>query len=170
MTRCKKVADNLVAYSDGELSPKDARVVREHLEGCPGCREVLARLQAVEREMRLLPGVSPSAGFDRAFRMKLQDERVRRENASVGLRVALERFHEWFGPRQVVAAAAGLAMLVVTIGVFTMVRTPGLPEENLHLANDMDLFLNMEVIENSDALEHFEVITLLDALAEEAQG
>lgn len=168
--RCTQVTNNLAAYSDGELSPKEARAVRAHVQECPVCRESLFRLQEVEREMRLLPDVSPSAGFERTFQMRLQAERARVQSAPRGLWAALERFRDWFGPREVVAAAAGLALLVVTIGVFTLGRTPGLPQEKLHLASDMDLFLNMEVIENSDALEHFEIITMLDVLAEESRG
>jgi hypothetical protein len=41
---CGDFADRLVDLSDGELSPAEAAIVREHCEECPACRLTLVRL------------------------------------------------------------------------------------------------------------------------------
>jgi hypothetical protein len=41
---CDEFADRLVDLSDGELSPAEAAIVREHCEECPACRLTLVRL------------------------------------------------------------------------------------------------------------------------------
>ena len=38
MENCEEFAALLDAYVDGELSPQDARLVREHLLSCSRCR------------------------------------------------------------------------------------------------------------------------------------
>lgn len=43
---CDLIAERLVDYSDGELSPADAAGVTAHLAGCPACRRRLAALRA----------------------------------------------------------------------------------------------------------------------------
>ena len=42
---CKKVAEMLVDYADGQLPPSESTGVAKHLAGCPDCRSVLEGLQ-----------------------------------------------------------------------------------------------------------------------------
>ena len=50
-----RLARQLSAYLDGELTPEDAEEVRAHLTRCVSCREELARLRAVKSLLGRLP-------------------------------------------------------------------------------------------------------------------
>lgn len=47
---CKEIADMLIDYVDGQLSPSDSDRVAEHLATCEGCRRTL---QALRRSLEL---------------------------------------------------------------------------------------------------------------------
>lgn len=42
---CEEIRDKLVDYADGELSERDSQAVAEHLNGCPGCRDLVRGLE-----------------------------------------------------------------------------------------------------------------------------
>jgi anti-sigma factor RsiW len=52
---CHETRERLEEYRHRELPPEQARAVEAHLEGCPGCRAVLAREDAVTNLVRALP-------------------------------------------------------------------------------------------------------------------
>jgi anti-sigma factor RsiW len=60
---CRKKQARLSAYLDGELSPKAAAAVREHLEACPQCASVLDRLAALDGALETVDGLTPPLGF-----------------------------------------------------------------------------------------------------------
>lgn len=49
----------LSEHLDGDLPPKEARAVEEHLADCAGCRRVREELAEVRRRARALPGAEP---------------------------------------------------------------------------------------------------------------
>jgi anti-sigma factor RsiW len=55
--------EKLNAYYDKELLPAEAGQVREHLESCQACREILLDWEKVQRVFLKTPGINPSAGF-----------------------------------------------------------------------------------------------------------
>ena len=65
---CNIIRDLLPLYEDGAVSEDTAQLVREHLEGCPACREELRRLGAA------LPaepeGAEPLRRFKRRWRRR----------------------------------------------------------------------------------------------------
>jgi hypothetical protein len=50
--QCRGFRQRLDAYVDGELDPADARVLEDHLAGCPACREVLAKRRGLDHALR----------------------------------------------------------------------------------------------------------------------
>lgn len=62
---CNIIRDLLPLYEDGVVSEDTAQLVREHLEGCPACREEYERMHT---PASLLPD------DDRAILLRLEDE------------------------------------------------------------------------------------------------
>jgi hypothetical protein len=63
MTDCKKIADMISGYLDGELTQGDRQYVEIHLEGCPQCRRThdeMARLREAVGNLSF-PEMSPEA-------------------------------------------------------------------------------------------------------------
>jgi len=70
---CPRTED-LSAYADQALPARRQAALRQHLLGCPACRQQLDALQALRQQLRALP--SPTLGFDLAA--QLQDRLPRR--------------------------------------------------------------------------------------------
>lgn len=54
--------EDISAYLDGELVPTARRAFENHLEGCTVCREGVARLRELQRQLRALP--PRAVGYD----------------------------------------------------------------------------------------------------------
>lgn len=52
---CKHTGENLSAYLDGELEPREEKALESHLESCKSCRDQLERLRSTVRLVRSLP-------------------------------------------------------------------------------------------------------------------
>src|SRR5437868_8743000 len=52
---CHDAGRRLDAYLDDELDPIERASVGDHIEGCPACRQRLARLESLGRLVRGLP-------------------------------------------------------------------------------------------------------------------
>lgn len=70
MTTCERISPQLVAYSDGELSPAESAAVQEHLATCPACRAELARLErSLQAAQRVwAEATAPPSGVAREHR------------------------------------------------------------------------------------------------------
>lgn len=56
MTICKKVAEKLLLFRDGALSEEETRFLREHLQYCPPCLDLLNGYdEVIEVLQRLRP-------------------------------------------------------------------------------------------------------------------
>jgi anti-sigma factor RsiW len=51
---CSRIAERLVEYSDGELSPGESQEVAQHLARCPECQRAL---RALQRSLELARGI-----------------------------------------------------------------------------------------------------------------
>jgi hypothetical protein len=166
---CMKHENSLVAYVDGELPPDRAVRVERHVQSCSSCRAVVAGLRQVNA-LPPLPVIEPSAEFDRMFWMKL-----------AGIRQGQEEHHGLWRWRSVarlfltrpvgLSVSAGLALGVFVVTLY-LLRPPhaALPQQEIMAAADLDLYANLDVIQNSEALEHFELIQVLDELKQDGQG
>jgi anti-sigma factor RsiW len=162
---CSACRAELAAYLDHELGSVGLRRVAAHLAGCAECREELDLLRACQENMRAWEPVECSADFERLFWNRLSGLRrdVRPERPGF-----IARFLLSLRPRLALAATAVCALLVVVAGVVGLRHDGRLPPDKIPVAWDMELFMNMEVIQNSEALEHFDLISLLDVLGGES--
>ena len=60
--------EELSAYADHMLTPRDHARRQQHLQGCPACQLRLGELASLQHALRALP--SPTLGFDLASRLE----------------------------------------------------------------------------------------------------
>jgi anti-sigma factor RsiW len=151
----KHVLDDLTAYLDGALGPRERAHVDAHLEACASCRASRDRLAgALSVLARLPPAPAPSDEFEQRFYARLAAER----RVSPG-RPRLRDWLTWRWAAPALATAAAAVMLVVT--------TSRQRAHERALAEHLDLLENYEVVASVGAVEtpeDAEVVAHLDQL------
>ena len=61
--KCSKVQKRLSAFQDGELSPQEQEIIREHLKSCSACRERYEEMEKVWQALGDLREITPEPGF-----------------------------------------------------------------------------------------------------------
>ena len=142
------------------------RAVADHLSACPECSSDLLSLQKAMAELMELQTITPSPDYDLVFWNKIKALRAEKEARQWNLFTQLQTL---FGRHKALVATACIVLCLCMATIITLSRRHSAPAaEELALARYMELFANYEIIEKSDALEHFELITVLDTLAEDA--
>ena len=164
---CMKYEHDLVAYVDGELPPGRARRLERHVQSCGACSAVVAEC----RRLNALPYpavIEPSVDFDRMFWTKLAGVRSEQKTQAGGWLSGTVSF--MIRPSGL-AVSAGLALGVFLVALY-LLRPPhaALPQQEIMAAVDLDLYANLDVIQNSEALEIFELIEVLDELDQDGKG
>jgi hypothetical protein len=167
--KCKKYRKDFVAYLDRELTEKDSASIAGHLLSCAACQKELDELRESMNVLSEWESITPSEGYDRVFWEKVKlvrEDKEKKEEKRSFLHVFPLSFH----PRFTMVTSAALVIFIFLITFFTLKPHREIPQKELYIAKDMELFLNMEIIEQSEALENFEVINLLDVLEQEVKG
>jgi anti-sigma factor RsiW len=163
---CAAYRGELAAYLDGELGSGKARRVAAHLADCAGCRREADLLRSAVQGLRAWPPIALPDGFERRFAERL--DALRRERAFGRPQPGFAaRCVQALRPRFALALTAACAALVVVAGVVGVRHGSGPTTERMAVARDIDLFMHLDVIQNSEALEHFELISMLDVLGQE---
>jgi predicted anti-sigma-YlaC factor YlaD len=160
---CREVREHLVAYLDGELAPPFGRVVSSHLDGCPACREEARLLKESWALMDVLDDVQPSEDFEDRLWRKI-DELAPEERP-----VARPIYRRWK-----VLSLLAAAMLLLAVGFFAFFRFfrdrgPGAglepmkesvakADEEIQVANNLELLENMDLLENMEILQAYEIL------------
>jgi hypothetical protein len=118
--KCKEIHEVLEQYLDNELSPEARKEVREHLKGCPACREELASVKRYRKAMASLKTVPAPDDFLESVHRRLDRSPLRRLLdflfSPVHIKVPLE-------------AAGVLATVIIVLLLF-----PGAPKRDTFLA------------------------------------
>ena len=102
---CRKIREIISAYVDGEARPEEARLVEDHLGGCPHCRQAEKRMRDLGMAAARTEGaVSPD------FREKLF-ARMEREDLLPKRRSLFAYSARWAAVPLVAAAAIALYLL-----------------------------------------------------------
>jgi hypothetical protein len=146
------IADRLGAWLAGTLPEAEAAEVRRHLDSCAGCTEERDLLREASLIVPPLPAVDARPGF--ASRTAARASELRpRPLASPWLRWALAG--------GVAAAAAAAAVLIARPA-----RPPG---DEIVVAQRLELFEDLNVVQNQDALRDLEVVAVLHTLRPEGK-
>ena len=71
---CKEIREMISAYVDGEALPEEARLVEEHLGGCPQCRQAEKRMRDLGMAVARAEGAAPPDFRENLFaRMEKED-------------------------------------------------------------------------------------------------
>jgi anti-sigma factor RsiW len=143
------IAERLQAYLNGTLAVSEREQAESHLAGCAPCREELDLLASALRVVQRLPAFEPRAGFAARVALNARDSRK-----------PFAQWLRWSLGGLAVAGAAGLALVVAT-------PKPQHTDE-LMVAQRLELFEDMTVMQNQQALEDLDVVEVLDKLVPEA--
>jgi len=143
------IADRFGAWLAGTLPPDEASRVRRHVDSCSPCAEELRLLEAGTAMVAPLPAVEPRPGFARRVAARAAELRPRPVGAP---------WWRWVFGGGLAAAAAAAALLIARPG-------PRANGEELLLAQRLELFEDLSVVQNQDALRDLEVVAVLHTLS-----
>jgi len=141
------VAHRLQALLSGSLPALDRAEVEAHLAACAGCREERDLLASARALLLPLPPMEPRVGFAAKVALDARDLR----------RSPFESWLRWTAGGVATAAAAALL-----VAVLPAPRQGG--SEELKLAQRLDLYEDLAVVQNQQALEDLEVVSVLHTL------
>jgi anti-sigma factor RsiW len=141
------IAHRLQAFLSGGLSPADREQVDAHLSACPQCREERDLLAAAAPLISPLPPREPRAGFAAMVALNARDRHT--------------PFLRWLRWSLGGVAAAGLA--AVAAAILVPAAHPQRSEE-VRIAQRLDLFEDLAVVQHREALEDLEVVAVLHTL------
>jgi anti-sigma factor RsiW len=149
MAESGHIADRLAAWMAGDLPDREAAAMREHLASCRVCSEEHDLLQQAIAFVPTLGRVDPRPGFA----VRVAALAAERRPHPIGA-----PWWRWaFGGGLAVAAAAA-AVLVIMPG------TPKNARDDVVLAQRLELFEDLNVVQNQDALADMDVVAVLHTL------
>jgi len=137
-------SDLLNPFMDGELPDDRIRFIEHHLSICQMCSDELHSLQTLKGLLHDLDDVPVSMDFDRNFWKKVDEYEEKRLPALFG---------GWFARGWRVGIAPLLATFILIIGVTVVRNTQNIPFSDTLLVEQMDLYLDYDVVNNLDVLE-----------------
>lgn len=143
------VADRLQALLSGSLPLAEREQADAHLAACPGCREERDLLLSARGLLAPLPAPEPRIGFAAQVALAARDRRPQ----------AFAHWLRWtFGGVAAAGVAAAAAVLLVP-------SRPALQRgDEVKIAQRLDLFEDLAVLQNREALEDIEVVSVLHTL------
>jgi anti-sigma factor RsiW len=139
----------LQALLSGTLSPREREEAEAHLSACSSCREERDLLASARELIAPLPAREPRVGFAAKVALNARDQR----------RSPFLRWLRWtFGG----VIAAGVA--AVALAVFVPVKPGPQRGDEVRIAQRLELFEDLAVIQHREALEDLEVVAVLHTL------
>jgi anti-sigma factor RsiW len=152
MLRTQHPTHLLLAYLDGALAAPEGSEVLRHLAACSECDRELRLLRETRGLMPALRATEPRPGF--ATRVAHNAAAARRSPAS----------DPW---RRALGALAAVGVAAVALVVF--VKRPEQPSLDMRVAQRLDLYEDMAVMQHQQALEDLDVVAVLHTLHGEAR-
>jgi hypothetical protein len=113
---CRKVRKTLAGYVDGDLDGKRESEIREHLEGCPGCRLLAEKLETSAAALSSLRPVEISDAASARILDAIQSSRSPRKTPLPG----------WMrSPGALAAGACAVLILISVVVIGVLVVDPG---------------------------------------------
>jgi anti-sigma factor RsiW len=141
------VADRLQALLSGALPLPEREEAAAHLESCARCREERDLLVSARGLIDPLPAREPRVGFAAATALAARDRRA-------------NPFSRWLRWASGGIAAAGVAAAAVAM----LIPTHTVGGDEVKIAQRLDLFEDLGVLQNREALEDIEVVSVLHTL------
>ena len=140
------IAHRLQALLSGGLSPAEREEADSHLSACLQCREERDLLAAAAPLISPMPPREPRPGFAAMVALNARDRRR-----------PFVRWRRW----SLGGVAAGMAALAAAI---LIPAAPPQRSEEVRIAQRLDLFEDLAVVQHREALEDLEVVAILHTL------
>jgi len=170
MSHCDSTRENLTAWIDGELRAPDEQLLTAHLDTCPSCTAEAAGLrQAISWQVHTLPkGLLETpvdvAGLRLGLHRRLAAVREREESAPSW------NWSWLFRPFAMATAAVAVAVLAVVWQAGepeTLLVSIGVEQPPSEVVNNTERFRYLDVIQNLEALEHFDAVEAISLEGEQ---
>lgn len=149
-----KFNSQLSAYLDGELTHDQMEDVRSHVITCNTCRRHLEEFQRTEKMVLSIPEIEPSQTFEAAFWKKIADSEKPKT------RVPVFRFLRF---RLASLAAVSLTAAIAFWGLVIWNPVSSSPDpDQIVVAENLELFQNLQEIHHLELLENWETIVNMD--------
>jgi hypothetical protein len=144
------IAERLQAYLAGTLTPDARAAADSHLAACPSCREERDLLAAALPILGPVPAFEPRAGFAARVALNARDART--------------PFVQWLR-----FSLGGLAV-ACAVGLAVVATLPShRPADEVMVAQRLELFEDLAVVQHQESLEDLEVVAVLHTLGPEAR-
>jgi anti-sigma factor RsiW len=151
MAASTHIADRLNAWLSGSLPASEGADIRAHLASCTACEEERRLLEESRAVLRPVDPAEPRPWFAAKVAARAAELRPRPVGAP---------WWRWaFGGGLAAAALAAAALFVAPA-----LRGPQGPRDDMVLAQRLDLFEDLGIVQNEEALEDFEVVEVLHTL------
>ncbi len=111
MRHCNNYEELFSSYIDGELALSAQKDLEAHLDGCPGCRETVGRMQTIRQSMTNLSALTVSADFDHKLHQRISQANSTGSSGSL----FPDFFSGWKMP------AVGFAAVLALVSFFTLI-------------------------------------------------
>ena len=153
---CDQFEQELILYYYGELGPTDRTQLETHVAGCDPCRLYLKEMASL-LPMTVAADDPPQAFWDDYSREMRHKLAAARESRSWWHNMAW-RLQPWWVPVFATSAVIALALtLTLGKGLWQTKEVPQDDEvfmETLPMAENLDFFSNLEVLDSMDLLEY----------------
>ena len=143
------VGQRLQALLSGGLSPADREEAEAHLHGCVACKEERDLLAAARAVIAPLPAQEPRVGFAPMVAVNARDQRG-------------SPFLRWL--RWSFGGVAAAAVAAVAVGLLIPATPPSQRGDEVRIAQRLELFEDLAVVQHREALEDLEVVSVLHTL------
>lgn len=140
------------ALVDGTMPAAEREQAKVHLDGCAACREDHSLLCEALALVRPLPAFEPRVGFAARVALEARD----RAGHPVGA-----PWWRW--------AFGGLAVAFVAAAALVVAMPRKAPPADMMLAQRLDLYEDMSVVQHQEALEDLDVVSVLHELQPEGK-
>ena len=149
--KCKRVAKNLPAYLDSELSAGKVEKVKEHLAHCSACRLREIQLRRSWSILDSFSEVNVPAGFA-----------LRTENrARSGQKLLAPYWQPGRVSKYIKYALAACALLAIALYLLvapTAQEAPVLTELQTEVVCNLELLENLEILENPELMKELDIL------------
>ncbi len=142
---CRDIRETISAFVDGEASPEEAGVVREHLASCGRCRVLERRMRAVGDGVRQIEGTVPDRFREAVF------ARLDAEGALPPPMLVHARSWRWAAVPLAAAAALGWFLLTSRVPIREG-AVPG-PSAVLLTNEDREMIALLDILEDTVSLD-----------------
>lgn len=128
--RCSKAKKMISEYIDGELTREQEKFLQSHLKACPECHALAQELEAVVRQAKTLPTLSPSPSAWQKISTRIMEAEEKSHHPQKERRGWLWVLLSPAGRPYALATVA--ALLIIGVGLFIGLRQwggPGLQAE-----------------------------------------